>query len=558
MRFDDELYAKLESVYASSWEQGTESLLRSCEGAFESPGDGRLASIAAEMIHAVFSRKDSEAVNKFLEAFAIRGALPERMAAFALYSAARSNRRCEMALPLLRCAGGVAAQGRSALAMELVKLVYNEAHSGPGLEMLYKKERLLEIASVLESAAVNGLAKTPPLPQEPVNPGAKTKPRIALVTINMLEGGQAYAKTAMQFARYVDRSKYDCYEYFLDETAGRKQHSTAMEFSQTPSEEAAPRSIAKMRALGTTVKAVPLNLDWFEGDAWLADEMERDMIDAIVIQGGVASPMAWMGARLARTPVKIAICINANMYQKGVDANIYMSNSINLEKEKAFWQPEWGAQVFLHGGADIEEAARAVPLKRSDYAIPEDAVAFGLLSNSLDNRLKEEYLSCVARVLKACPNAIFVGMGVGEPVKQIEYLTREGVIAQCRWLSWQHRDAFASLKLLDFYYNEFPIGGVQVVIECLACGVPATAMFYSERHPECGGADVVGPEFAVMSRDFDAYVERAIEWIRRPERRARAAKALSERVEKLYSARRFVEELCELAMKIRQGKQASL
>ena len=558
MRFDEALYAELERIYVSSWEEGAESFLNSCDGKFESPADATLARLAAGMLSSIARLREPEAVDRFLEAYAVRNALPERMVAFALYAASKCGRRCDIAWPILRCAGAMADQGRSALAMELVKILYNEAWSGHNLEMLYKKECLLEIAGVLERAALTGLAKTPPRSSAttPASGQAKTKPRIALVTINMVEGGQAYAKTAMQFASYVERENYDCYEYFVDETASRKQYVTAVKFSQTPSELAAPKAIASMRAKGTVVKTVPLELDWFEGAAWLADELDRDMIDAVVFQGGVASPMIWMGARLARTPVKISVCINANMYQNGIDANIYMSNSINLEREKAFWRPEWGTQVFLHGGVDIEEAAKAVPPARSNYAIPDSAVTFGLLSNSVDNRLREEYLSCVARVLKACPEAIFVCMGVGDPKRQVEYLTSEGVISQCRWLSWQHKDAFASLKLLDFYYNEFPVGGVQVVIESMACGVPATAMFYSERHPECGGADVVGPEFAIMSRDFDAYVERAIEWIRHPESRDYAAKTLLEHAEKLYSAKRFVKELCELAMEIKRKKKA--
>ncbi len=550
MAFDGILFQGLLSELASSGVSGAEAFLKSSASSFDSELDSRLSFQALKMLIAVAEGRKAEAFDLFLEASSLKASIPEPMLVMAMHLACQTGREQDLALPIFNFASEAADLGRSALALEYVKRIYNVAHSGRNAAFLYEPDSLMKVAGLLERTAAPWLSRAPGSPLGP----AKLKPRLAIVTVNMNEGITAWVKTAIQFSRYADRSKYDVYEYLVDEVAERKQASLDFKFTLEDSERLAPKAMAEMRRDGSQVKCVPLDKDWMEGSLWLAEEMERDQIDAAVFQGNVGNPMMWMAARLAQLPVKITLCIGFNMYQPGQSATIYMSNSINMKKESAFWRPEWGRQVFMAGGADIKQAARTEALKREDYAIPKEAVAFGMLSNYVDARVTEEYLSCVVRVLRSCPEAIFVCMGAGDPSKQIGYMERAGLIDRCRWLSWQHLDSFASLKLLDFYYNEIPVGGAQAVIECLACGIPATAMLYSQKHHESVGADIVGPEFAVMERSLDKYVERAVEWVRSPESRSKAAKALFSRVSGMYSAEAFIKELCEFSMEQRKAK----
>ncbi len=547
MSFDDAMFKEMEACFIARGRAGLDEMLASLEGRLGSPAELSLARAVASLFEPLIERRNLEVLNAFFEARKTGCPVPEPFLAYALYAAIKEGRRPEMAWPFFDFAWNAASGGRMALAMEMVKKIYNEALSGPGAEMLSEGRCLLRVAELLELIASPSLSRAAEAPQGP----PKSKPRLAVVTINMLDGVSAYSKTALQFARYAGSSKFDVYEYFTEETATERRQHSLLQSEQPPSSVTGPKSIAEMKALGASVKFIPLEMDMHEGALWLAAEMERDSIDAVVFQGGVASPMMWVASRLTHVPVKITLCVGVNMYQQGQSATVYMSNSLNLERERAFWSPGWGRQLFLPGGVDLQEAAAAAPLKRSDYMIPDGAVAFGMLSNYVDSRVGDEYLSCVCRVLRACPDSVFVCMGAGDPAKQIARMEREGLLDRCRWLSWQHKDAFASLKLLDLYLNEFPVGGAQVVMESLACGVPALALAYSRRHAECVGADILGPEHAVMTRDFDAYVERAVELVRDPAKRAAAAKSLSERVRKLYSAERFIGELCSLATELR-------
>ncbi|NQZ56824.1 MAG: hypothetical protein HRT88_05050 [Lentisphaeraceae bacterium] len=123
-------------------------------------------------------------------------------------------------------------------------------------------------------------------------------------------------------------------------------------------------------------------------------------------------------------------------------------------------------------------------------------------------------------------------------------MNKAGFGDRCVWLE-QQRLPFAALKLLDIYFNEFPSGGSQIIRECMACGVPAMAMAYSPMHHESVGADIVGPEQAVLENNPERYTEKLISWIRSPEERAVAVKRQKERSQKLYSAEVFVNEIKE-------------
>jgi len=550
MRFDDASFNEMETRFIAAGRQGLDAFLSSLEGAFEDPAQRSLAVAAAEIFEPLASKRVPEMLSAFLSAAKLRLPLPEKLLVYGLYAATASGRQQELAWPFFDFASNAVVEGRRALAMEMVKKIYNDALSGFNAEMLSEPRCLLKVAELLERVAEPLLAREPAAPQGP----PKSKPRLALVTINMLDGVSAYSKTATQFARYASAAGFEAYEYFTEETSTERRQHSLLKSSQYPSSMTGPKSLAEMRALGAFVKFVPSRLDMFDGSLWLAEEMERDSIDAAIFQGGVASPMMWVSSRVAKIPVKTALCVGVNMYQEGQDATVYMSNAANLEREKAFWRPGWGRQVFLPGGVDLQEASAAPALRRSDFQIPDSAVTFGLLSNYVAFRASDAYLSCVARVLKACPNSLFVCMGPGEPLPQIAFMEREGLLDRCRWLSWQHKSSFSSLKLLDFYLNEFPVGGAQVVMEAIACGVPTLAMAWSERHAECVGADIVGQVYAVRGRDLDAYAARAIELASDASKRAAAAAELSARARSLYSAEGFMKGLLSLSMELKAAK----
>ena len=373
---------------------------------------------------------------------------------------------------------------------------------------------------------------------------AKSKKRLAMVTINLVDDMFAYAKTSMQFARYLDRDKYDCYLYYTEITHKDRPQDYPIPMTHPGSDKTAPKFLKELSELELTARFAPSNLDFLELVYWLVDSMEEDEIDAVIFQAGLNAPDQWLASRLSPVPVRMSLCLGINTYQKGQYATVYM-NEENLKRESEFWNKDWGRQVFISGGADIKEAVETPALKRSDYHIPDDAVVFGMMSNTVDKRVLDEYMDCVIKVLKACPNAYFACQGQGDTSYQMEYMQKAGVNDRCRWMGPQQKP-FAALKMLDFYFNEFPVGGSQSIRECICAGIPATAMFYSPSHHHSVGADIVGEKHSIMSNDPEAYVAKAIEWINNPESRAEAAKDLFKRAQEKYSAKTFIQSIADL------------
>ncbi len=546
IRFDENLFNAFWKAFELGGREGVELGFLQLRGKFALPEEEFAAALMPAFLDALIGRRDAEALDIFLEAAAKTPFLPDSLWRYGFHSAGRAERKPDMAEAFFAFAGKACEEGRPAIALEAVKHVYNSALSGRRAEFLLDGKRLVQVAGLHERVAEGFLDREPSAPS-----GApKRRPRVALVTINMLENVSAYSKTALQFAKFADRERCEVYEYFTEETLTERKQLFPIKFVQRHSELNAPGSLAAIRATGAAVKFVPTELDWMEASLWLASEMERDAVDAVFFQGGVASPIMWQASRLAKIPAKCTLCVGVNMYQRGQAATVYMSNPANLEKEKAFWKPEWGRQVFLRGGVDLEEAAAALPLRRADYGIPSDAPTFGLLGNYPAQRMTPPYMECVAKVLKRCPGSVFVCLGPGEPEDQKKFLEREGLLERSRWLSWQHKDSFASLKLLDLYFNEFPVGGAQSLLEAMACGVPALAVRWSSNYAESAGAEIAGPDFSMSGGDLDAYVERAVALLSNEEARRQAAAAQTRRVGELYSARSFVRNLCELGLEL--------
>ncbi|MCJ8331017.1 MAG: hypothetical protein HRT89_23390 [Lentisphaeria bacterium] len=469
-----------------------------------------------------------------LEVYKHHAVLPMNYLSLLCEAAQKTNQVHKLSWTFLQFAENACREGRYDRALQCIKQIYTFCGDHE-MKMCYQVQR---ISNLLENISAQLPKHSPQFPQN----STKQKPRVAMVTVNLVDHVTAYAKTAMQFARYVPRDKYDCYLYFMETTLGERPQDFCVQFQTAHSKVRAPDFIKELDQGDTTVQFCP-PLKMTESCSWLAEQMEKDEIDAVIFQAGVNAPLMWCAAKLTHVPVRMSLCLGLNMYQEGMDATVYMNNT-NLEREMEWWNPDWGKQVYIGGGADIHDAKNTPPKDRAIYNIPEDAITFGTLSNFLDVRITPEYMDCVAEVLNRCPKTIFICMGAGDMTEKIAYMKNLGLHDRCRWLG-QQRQAFASLKLLDFYFNEFPIGGSQSIRECICCGIPATSMRYSEEHHDSVGSDIIGEKHSIMERNPQAYIEKAVEWATDPVKRQEAADDLYKRAEERFSAQIFIEQICD-------------
>lgn len=487
----------------------------------------------------------SALVSAFVALRSTQKTFPDEMYLWIHKAYARLGRTAEMADPIFDYAQEVLRQGRPSECMQALKAIHSFADSGGGRYL--KDEKLIsEIGGMYAACA----KLAPPVIRRERRP--KAKKRLALVTVKLIDHVQAWAKTVMQFTRYLDRDKYELFVYFEESTCKRPQVFSLRFEADPTSIRNAPDYVAELNTLGQDFICVP-GLPFIEAATWLAQSFEDNEIDSVIYQGGINAPIQIVSSQLSHCPAIANLCIGINNYIDGFDATFY-SNGFHLAKEKTFWRSSWGRQIEVGVGVDYPEAEGTPSLPRERFGIPEGWVTFGTMTNFIEDRIGEEYLDCVASVLLSCDNSIFICIGRGETSTKIEYLKKYGVDKRCLWLPLQTRP-FAALKLLDIYANEFPVGGQQSVGEAIACGVAATAMRYSDAHHESVAANLIGPPHAILERDPRAYVGRIVEWIRDPAARKAAAKELSERFRRSNSAEIFVNKLAGICDQIATEKR---
>ena len=478
----------------------------------------------------------NEAIDALLKLHSECKVLPNKIISLFAVCAQKTNRKEEMAAAIKDYAENAVTEKRYSDAMNAIKNIYSFADGGQDMWMFKDPKVLKEITDILKTIADN-------TPKIPFQGRSNSKKKVAIVSVNLVDHVMAYSKTMMQFARYVDKEKYECHLYFTEGTWGKKPQNFPIRFDQVHSTQAAPDFMRELNSLDVKLHFCPA-IDAHQSATWLAEELEKSKIDGVIFQSGVNGAVQWVAASISNIPVKASLCLGVNMYQEGMDATVYMNNE-NLLREKEFWNESWGPQVFISGGADRKEAADTPALDRSILDVPENAVVFGTMTNYIHVRITKEYLECVAKVLENCPESYFLCMGNGSSEKAKGLMEKKGLSKRCRWLG-QQRKPFAALKLLDFYFNEFPSGGSQSIRECMACDVPAMAMKYSAAHHESVGADIVGPKQAILENNPDKYAKLAISWIQNKAIRQQALERQIDRSKKLYSADSFINKITDI------------
>lgn len=408
-------------------------------------------------------------------------------------------------------------------------------------ELIRSPAQSLKAASLYEKAAAALKPRLPPPPDKPRAAGKVLG--VAMVVPNLVDDVVAYTKRVLYFARHADRSRYRLSVYSTENSAARDSHCFPYGPVRYRTEQTGRKTLAELRGLGANVFIASRAKMPMDAALDLIDRLESDCPDIAIFQSSLACPIDWLTIRLARLPFKAAIHVGCSLFNPGLDVTFF-DNPANIERENAFWPESAGARIALPAGADVAALDAQPRLDRERFGIPVEAVIVGTMSNHLDKRMSEPYMSAVAGALKACPQAWFLAFGADAQAEKLEFFGANGVADRVRFGGKQIASGSA-LKVLDIYANEFPVGGSQSVIEAMACGVPVAALRWSDAHAESSGANAVGPPYAVQGPDIEAYAALLQKWIANPAARAEAGAAMRRRAEQVYDSRVYVAALLD-------------
>jgi hypothetical protein len=493
------------------------------------------------------------ALEVLLGARASLGCMPLPVIHNLIDMARRAGREQTAAFECLAFARDAVAQGYADLGLEAASAAILLDTLG-SFEILKNPEQSLGVAGLYEQVA-QGLAW-------PAAAGLQSRQagppwRVALVVSNLVDHVVAHTKTVLHMARYADPDRYRISVISSENLAGRTRPLFPFGCQAYPSGRAGVRALAELGRRGVPVTLLSREPSFTRAARLLVEALEVSGAHMAVFQSGLASPIDWLAARLARVPVKAAIHIGSSLFNAGIGVTFF-DNPANLERESASW-PEWaGARVILPMGTDIAELDAQAPLDRAALGIPARAVVLGVMSNHLEQRLSESYLAVVADLLIRYPSVWFLALGAEPGDSKRAYFEARGVAARVRFAGLQ-RASGSALKLLDIYANEFPVGGCQAVVEAMACGLPVAAMRWSQAHAESAGAEAVGPPDAVPGPDPAAYAALLARWIESESDRREAGRRMRARAVSRFHVRDFVAAMlgrCESLLALMPGEGA--
>ena len=377
----------------------------------------------------------------------------------------------------------------------------------------------------------------------PACPGARI--HVAVLVPNLVDHVVAYTKTVLHLARYMDREKFRLSVYVSENSSRRETSMFPFGCIDGTTPQTGACTLKELESLRIPVVLVPRSMRFTAAAAHLAETMNRNEVQILLLASGLACPIDWLAARWAGVPVRFGIHLGTSFFMRGLDAT-FIDNAENIRREEAYWGRDMGERIVWRAGTDTDELQRQPALSRERFGIPREAVVFGTLSNHLDRRLSIPYLETVGELLKTHAGAWFVAFGSGEIGDQKAFFESRGVASRVIFAGRQTQSGSA-LKLLDIYLNEFPVGGSQSVVEAMACGIPVVALRWSDAHAESAGASAVGESCAVENRDVRAYAALAGRWATDRAGRRTVGKELQSRAEKHYSVKNAIGALMEKA-----------
>ncbi len=416
------------------------------------------------------------------------------------------------------------------------------------LKMAYETEKILKATAAYEQAAGT-------IPELKYTGGMLwhgSQIKVGMIVANIVDDVVAYSKRIMDFARYIDGTKFKLYVYSTENMCMR-YHRLPLRCFSPPSLQVGANYIKQLQERGIPVFFAPIDQPPLQAALLTARKIASDGIHILIIQSGPAMPIDWLACRISPVPVKFHIHIGVPIYQKNIDV-VFYDNEANRKREAPYYQTDMGKVMLLRQGTDIDLLLSQQPFDRSQFGIPKDAILIGVLSNHLDTRLTSEYLETIAKVMQKHQKAWFVPIGGKNlPQKVVEFFSKLNLMERVKHITVQ-RNVGSVLKMLDIYANEFPIGGSQAVVEAMVCGLPVVAMKAKEAHAASSGADFVGAPFAIEEYSQKKYFALLEKWVSNSDERKLAANTMRTKAISQYSIREYIWTVCNIGEELLHKK----
>jgi predicted O-linked N-acetylglucosamine transferase (SPINDLY family) len=440
------------------------------------------------------------------------------------------NLHAERIEPTFRFAVAALARREYALGMEAIQaaIAFDSQNGGHDVA---DRDNCLLIASQFEL-----IAKNVGWPAPSTLDWNNRHTRIAMI-VSSITDDDAAARFLLNFAKYLDTSRFQLFIYSTESSAARGQQQFTQPHYSPSSQDRGAKTLQDLIQRNAQTWLAPCDGDALTSAAALVEQLVTDQIDIAIFDTAQSDPIAGVVASCNIAKSKINLCRKTPLYSPGISSVIYLSSETH-QADKDFWISRGiESRVILEGG-DIEEQTGPTP-RRSALGIPQTAVVLATAGNDLDRTLTSDFVESIIQILQSHPLAIYLLIGPGELAWQKRRFEAAGVAKRVGYAG-PRNNLPGFLKLCDIYLAEFPNAGPEGIMQAMSVEKPVVAISSSQ-------SQITGNEES-LAPDIDQFIQRVSNLIKDPTAREQIGKQMRRCVEQQFSFRKTAaefEQLCD-------------
>jgi glycosyltransferase involved in cell wall biosynthesis len=276
-----------------------------------------------------------------------------------------------------------------------------------------------------------------------------------------------------------DEELFDLSVISLEQYALFSSQYPMPKFQARQSREAGRNRIVEFEKKGIRVFIPTLSRDYEEAVDKIIEHIEEFPLDILCFHE--CPPMTSILVNQIAGPLKVFIDHGTRYPSHGGFDLMIISHLKESGVDPSFYEKK-GAQVFdLPMVADVSLLPSTWTKK--DLGVSEDTVVLATVSNYLEERISNEMLDVIEKLLKANPNTLYVLIGPVRTLNLAKELKKRGVLKQVCFLG-SVQDPIRYLYAVDIYLTEFPHGGSIAVQEAMGARCAIVALYSEKGDPQ--------------------------------------------------------------------------
>jgi len=363
--------------------------------------------------------------------------------------------------------------------------------------------------------------------------------KIAFLT-SSLGDDDAAARMLLGISKHIDQKDVKIHAYSTEANVRREKQAFTQGPFTGPSSKRGKETIETLNRRKVSTWIAPLDLDLASAARELGQQIFRDQIDVLIIDAGLADPIAAVVANWQIAKAKINLVRRSPLLAGAVNAAIYLDSTLQ-KADESHWRMKSTDAQFVQEGIEPTNT-EAASAQRSAYGIPEQSIILATTADN-DGNVSEAFLDAAVQILRQHPQTVLLVAGEADQAVVKRRLDSAGLSKRVGFAG-KRKDLADFLRMADVYLAPFPRNAVAGTLAAMSAGRSIVAMSGAPDDSQ-RAENLIGAELTVQN--LPSYVDRAATLIRDPNLRNQTGETLKARAGGQFGyehTARAIEAIC--------------